>query len=116
MSDGVVSLQRDDGQREDRQLRGEHPEESSRLTAGRKLPGERELAKLAQGRCIHYGQEAWNLRLINRRFEARRVMMKKLFLIDDPRGLAMAWKAYDMTTNFPFSVEEVWRLRISDFY
>ena len=56
--DGVVALQRDDGQREHRQLGAEHAEEAGRLAAGGELPGQRVLAKLAQGGGVHDGEEA----------------------------------------------------------
>lgn len=57
--DGVVALQRDHGQREHRQLRRQHAEEARDLARGRELPGQGELAELAQGGGVNDGKEAW---------------------------------------------------------
>ena len=56
--DGVVALQRDDGQREHGQLRAEHAEEAGSLAAGRELPRQRVLPELAEGGGVHDGEEA----------------------------------------------------------
>ena len=56
--DGVVALQRDDGQREHGQLRAEHAEEAGSLAAGRELPRQRVLPELAEGGGVDDGEEA----------------------------------------------------------
>ena len=61
MGDGVVPLERDDGEREDGQLRAQHPEEARELAADGELPGDGVLAELAQGARVQHRQEPCNM-------------------------------------------------------
>ena len=61
VGDGVVPLERDDGEREDGQLRAQHPEEARELAADGELPGDGVLAELAQGARVQHRQEPCNM-------------------------------------------------------
>ena len=61
MGDGVVPLERDYGEREDGQLRAQHPEEARELAADGELPGDGVLAELAQGARVQHRQEPCNM-------------------------------------------------------
>ena len=60
VGDGVVPLERDDGEREHGQLRAQHPEEARELAADGELPGDGVLAELAQGASVQHRQEPCN--------------------------------------------------------